>query len=248
MKYIIFDLDDTLLNKQKKISDYTWNVLKSLQAKGHVLVINTARSLAYSQQYVDHLQPDFAITNAGALISDSKGNKIYSQTIPMTIVNLLLQQLHPVVQNISVDNEKGFFTSDPHYHNQNAIYFDFTQPFPMEAAKIVLQTKNPEKVKEFVANYHLEHSQYVNGDWHRISPQGCSKWNGVLALLEHTKGRIEDTITFGDDIGDLEMLEKANIGVAMANSIPQVLASIKNVTLSNEEDGVARYLEKLLVD
>ena len=55
---------------------------------------------------------------------------------------------------------------------------------------------------------------------------------------------IKDTICFGDDLGDLEMIQKAGVGVAMANSVPAVLEKVNNVTLSVLEDGVAVYLEK----
>jgi hydroxymethylpyrimidine pyrophosphatase-like HAD family hydrolase len=56
--------------------------------------------------------------------------------------------------------------------------------------------------------------------------------------------KVENTISFGDDLGDLEMIQKAGVGVAMANSVPAVLEKVNNVTLSVLEDGVAVYLEK----
>ena len=52
---------------------------------------------------------------------------------------------------------------------------------------------------------------------------------------------------FGDDFGDQEMIEKAKIGVAMKNSQPVVLEHAKYVTLSNEEDGVAHFIEDNLL-
>ena len=49
MAYIIFDMDDTLLNDRRSITPYTQQVLKKLQAMGHKLVINTARSNQFDQ-------------------------------------------------------------------------------------------------------------------------------------------------------------------------------------------------------
>ena len=43
MKYIIFDLDDTLLNKEKEITPFSYNVLKKYQANGNPIIINTAQ-------------------------------------------------------------------------------------------------------------------------------------------------------------------------------------------------------------
>ena len=63
MAYIIFDMDDTLLNDRRRITPYTLQVLKKLQAMGHKLVINTARSKQFDQDYFDQLRPDYAILN-----------------------------------------------------------------------------------------------------------------------------------------------------------------------------------------
>ena len=243
MKYIIFDLDDTLLTQEKTISDYTYEVLKKYQNTGYKLVVNTARSLPYSLKHVKKIQPDYSIVNGGALIVDDALNPIFQRFIEPPVVQALLKHLVPIAGNVSVDNEDGFFTSDPHYRNQDAKYYDFSFGFPHPANKIVVQVSDVNQVAKLAKEYGIEHSQYLNGDWHRLSPAGCSKWQGIVALLQATDGRIEDTITFGDDIGDLEMLEKAGHGVAMANSIPQVLAKIPRVAPSHQEDGVARYLE-----
>ena len=70
MRYIIFDLDDTLLNDKREISPYTLEILKKVQAMGHKLVYNTARSQEFSQKYFERLQPDYAIVNGGSLIID----------------------------------------------------------------------------------------------------------------------------------------------------------------------------------
>ena len=64
MSYIVFDLDDTLLNDKREISPYTLDVLKKVQAMGHKLVYNTARSQGFSQKYFEQLRPDYALCRA----------------------------------------------------------------------------------------------------------------------------------------------------------------------------------------
>ena len=78
MSYIVFDLDDTLLNDKREISPYTLNVMKKVQAMGHKLVYNTARSQAFSQKYFEQLRPDYAILNGGSLIIDKEENVVFS--------------------------------------------------------------------------------------------------------------------------------------------------------------------------
>jgi hydroxymethylpyrimidine pyrophosphatase-like HAD family hydrolase len=53
-------------------------------------------------------------------------------------------------------------------------------------------------------------------------------------------------VAFGDDVNDVEMVRRAGLGVAVENAIPAVKAVARQVTRSNDEDGVALVLEELL--
>ena len=59
---------------------------------------------------------------------------------------------------------------------------------------------------------------------------------------------LSEVVAFGDDYNDLEMLQEAGCGVAMANAVGEISASADQHTLSNEDDGVAWWLEKHLAD
>ena len=78
MNYIIFDLDDTLLNDKREISPYTLDVLEKVQGLGHKIVYNTARSLGHSWQFFDQLRPDYAIVNGGSQIVDRNETVVFS--------------------------------------------------------------------------------------------------------------------------------------------------------------------------
>ena len=54
-------------------------------------------------------------------------------------------------------------------------------------------------------------------------------------------------MAFGDGKNDVKMLETVGIGVAMANSVPEVLEVADMVTSSNDEDGVAQMIEKIVL-
>lgn len=249
MKYIIFDLDDTLLNKDHKISKKTYATLKRLQAEGHLLVINTARNYLTSKSIFDEVDADYGIFNGGSLVYNKMRECIFEDSLLMPASASLVEKLNKVCYSISVDSNH-FYCSDKDYakkmENVGGVYFDFTQPFTNKVNKIVVASKNVDEIVAIANMYQMGVTTYNASEWHRIHKLGVSKWSGVLELLALTNGKIEDTITFGDDVGDLEMLEGAGIGVAMANSQPMVLDRIKHVTLSNNEDGVAYYLEQVL--
>ncbi len=52
--------------------------------------------------------------------------------------------------------------------------------------------------------------------------------------------------TFGDDYNDIDILSSCGIGVAVENALPEVKKAAKEITESNEQDGVAKWMERFL--
>ncbi|MFI8206038.1 HAD family hydrolase [Streptomyces sp. NPDC085937] len=78
-----------------------------------------------------------------------------------------------------------------------------------------------------------------------LQPCGVTKATGLALAAEHLGLRPEDTVAFGDMPNDVPMFRWAGHGVAMANAHPELKAVADEVTLSNEDDGVAVVLERL---
>ena len=76
--------------------------------------------------------------------------------------------------------------------------------------------------------------------------QGCEKPNALQVLCDDLGIGPAETMAFGDGPNDRSMLEWAGCGVAMGNAVPEVKAAADVVTATNEEDGVALELERLL--
>jgi Cof subfamily protein (haloacid dehalogenase superfamily) len=79
-----------------------------------------------------------------------------------------------------------------------------------------------------------------------VGPVGLHKAVALAALCEDLEVDQSAVVAFGDEINDTEMLEWAGIGVAMANASPEAKAAADVVTASNNDDGVARFLEEIL--
>lgn len=246
MKYIIFDLDDTVLVKGVA-SNKTIETFSKCQKLGHKIVINTARSLPYGKKYIEIFNADYAILNGGALIVDRNYRILYENKIDVNNANLIINELIGKSSWISVESTNGFYTNDANYKNQDAKFFDFTKRFDLDCYKILPMCKDFKYIEDISEKYDLEHTHYLGGNWHRLTKKGVTKWSGIERLLEVTNANVEDTMCFGDDIGDLEMILKANIGVAMSNSVESVLKEAKNITKSVHEDGVAYFLERQLL-
>lgn len=79
-----------------------------------------------------------------------------------------------------------------------------------------------------------------------IIKAGLNKAIGLQKISEYYSIPKERIIAFGDEDNDLEMIEYAGIGVAMENAIPELKKLAKTVTLTNEDDGIANFLEDYL--
>ena len=79
-----------------------------------------------------------------------------------------------------------------------------------------------------------------------VTAKIATKPNALRKLLEPQGISLSEVLAFGDDLPDLDMLQACGIPVAMANAFPEVKTVCKYQTASNDEDGVALVLEKLL--
>lgn len=244
MNYIIFDMDDTLLNNHRCISPYTLTVLKKLQNMGHKIVINTARSKQYDQEYFDLLRPDYAILNGGALILDHNEAPIYKAALDVPTGRAFIRQLLTVSDNFTVQAEDGSYSHLGKYTGQNSKAFDFSaEVFPYPCLKVVAAIEKEEDAAALAQQFGLTYVSYFGGLFKRFNHPDATKARGNRKLMELVGGSLADVIAFGDDLGDVEMLQQAGVGVLMCNARPELHGTCAHLSrYSNEEDGVARFL------
>ncbi|MFF4760654.1 HAD family hydrolase [Streptomyces sp. NPDC001292] len=80
-----------------------------------------------------------------------------------------------------------------------------------------------------------------------LQPCGITKATGLALAAEHLELGRESALAFGDMPNDIPMFQWAARGVAMANAHPELKAVADEVTMSNEDDGIAVVLERLFV-
>lgn len=246
MKYVIFDLDDTLLNDARQVTDATLAVLKQVQALGHKTVINTARSKSYSHALFMRIQPDYAIFNGGALIVDAAQQPIFRAELTCEDTRALIERLLAVTENFSVQTEDVLYSNNGSYTGQEAQAFDFAQEeFPYPALKVVASIQSDKVAAAIARKFDLEYTTYFRGPFRRYSHKNATKALGNRNLVALTGGSMADVLAFGDDRGDIPMLREAGVGVLMKNAKPELLAGFPLVSdYTNDEDGVARFLTK----
>ena len=78
-----------------------------------------------------------------------------------------------------------------------------------------------------------------------ITVQNVDKWNAIEFLMQKLKISKEEIVAIGDNVNDKKMIQEAGLGVAMGGSTPEITQIADYVTTSNNEEGVAKVLQKI---
>lgn len=81
----------------------------------------------------------------------------------------------------------------------------------------------------------------------QLMSKSATKWNSIKAMLDIGKCSADETAYFGDDYDDIEPIKMCGIGISVSNGIDEVKAVADYVAESNDADGVARFIEQMLL-
>lgn len=248
-KMILTDLDHTLLRSDGSISEYTKQILKKSQSCGILIVIATARYWIGAERYIVEIQPDYEITTDGTLIHQH-GEQIYSCSMDMSEANQIIQDLlenDPNTEMTVAAGRKVFWNS---YHIaeseklHKAVFNDYKKPLCCPVNKIVAELSDSNAATEIANKNHCRLQSYRGENWYAFLPEKSGKIQAILELTKLLNISLSDIVSFGDDINDMEMLQICGTGVAVSNAVIDVKAVADHVTLSNDKDGVADWIEK----
>ncbi len=254
-RILLFDLDGTLLKDDKTLSRYTLEVVSKCKKQGFLIGISTSRGEQNCLKFLKELEPDILISSGGALVR-ADGKTIYSSSFSAAETKRFIETARNIC---GADCEITVDTLDAHYWNYktnpkeqdkswgDSIYTDFSD-FNHEALKICVEISNSDlaqKLSEYFSE--LDSQRFSDGDWYKFTKSGITKEKAILAVCEAYHADVSEIVAFGDDYADIGMLKLCGIGVAMGNAIQEVKDIADAITLSNEEDGVAAYLEKYII-
>ncbi|WP_165007163.1 MULTISPECIES: Cof-type HAD-IIB family hydrolase [unclassified Enterococcus] len=264
-KLIAIDLDGTTLNQDSMITAKTEETLKKAINAGHYVSIATGRPFRMSYQFYQQLQLKTPMVNFnGALvhIPNQRWAGEKETSINRDIAFEILAQKKQLNLNfIAAENRETFFIDSLDFFDEKI--FASTRP----GQKNILSPKNlttdPTSLlvrteKRFAEQVSTELTRqfgdYVDvRTWGgpmailEIVSKGIEKAKGVHQIANYLEIEQKDVVAFGDEHNDLELLEYAGWGVAMANGTEQLKGVANDITeQTNQEDGLAAYLEKLL--
>jgi Cof subfamily protein (haloacid dehalogenase superfamily) len=261
-RLVAVDLDGTLLRSDSSVSQRTREAISAARSAGATVMIVTARS----PRGVGELARDAgiggrAICANGATIFDLESAKIVRHTaLPAAVGHRIAVALRAEVPDIVFGWELELrFGSEPGYEALRQAHWwprppaAFTpcdvlawdKPFTKllaraEGAELELAFAVAKVAAKDDASVTLAGQAFVE-----VMASGVTKGAALAQLASEDEIDRSEVVAFGDHLTDIEMLEWAGLGVAVANAHPSVLAAADEVTRSNDEDGVAVTLERL---
>ena len=250
MKLIALDVDETLLRSDHTISNYTLKVLKKCQEKGAKIALNTVRGYDSAIGVAKQINADYINLERGNLVVDKNNNIIYKRPFNKSLQKKIIEFFLKYTERVYVGTIKKFFGKvvDKEFGKSwGIIDFDIHELVSEDLFKmcVYLEDEGLRKIyNKFCDENHLTYYYMRTAPYLIISPENSDKWYGLEKLVKALKIDPNDLYVFGDDSTDLMSLKNAKHGIAMQNSVQLVLNEIKNTCPSNDEDGIAKYLDE----
>ncbi|MCH3922226.1 Cof-type HAD-IIB family hydrolase [Limosilactobacillus sp.] len=265
IKMIALDLDNTLLNSEKEISQRNEAVLKKLHERGIHVVLCTGRPINAIWPLIEQLgltrPDDYTITFNGGLVVNNVTKEhlfelgmqkadlqplfdfVQREKIPLDVLDFdrvyeLTDQPGSIYRSVLKNIE---FRDTKLADLPETTYSKAVMAIPAERLAPIIADL-PDELKE---HYHAVQSQAMIMEF---LPQHVNKSVGLKALLDHFGEDFSNLMSFGDADNDLEMIQDAAQGIVMANGLPEVKAAATALTDSNDDDGVATYCERYFAD
>ena len=255
MKYLIaIDSDGTLRKNDGTITEKTKLAIKKQIGKGNIVVICTARPRYHTLEISEDVGiSNYLISSNGSEVFDIKENKIiWSSYIDKEKCKLLYEYANK--NNIRImfvlDNSE-YVTKFTRNDNQILLNDEnFNDVFESNVKQIMAIDKDKEKIDEFKKIVKSKYKMNIldssnkksEESWFSIISNNASKGIALKKISEYLNIPIENTIAIGNDRNDISMFEIAGVSVAVNNASKSIKNRVDYVTLSNEKDGVATFL------
>lgn len=257
---IVLDLDGTLLNDKKTINKITKDTLFRAKQAGHQVMIATGRPYRASELYYQELQLSTPIVNFNGAYIHHPHNPLWQpihSPLHLSVVhdvvdsvhvlayeNLIAEVLDEVYVQTADDRLKELFNMG----NPRITVGSLSNTLKENPTSLLIQAedKNVPIIRKHLQDVHAELIEHRR--WGAPFPvieivkRGLNKAVGIAHIAKEMQIPRERIIAFGDEDNDLEMLDYAGIGIAMGNAIPDLKKIATDITLTNNEDGIAKIL------
>lgn len=265
-KVLVLDIDGTLTNSKKEITDATKRSIQDILQRGHQVILASGRPTYGMKGCEKALELStyggYLLSFNGAKVIDCRSQEVvYQQILPQNMVaemygfakangcGLMTYQGDRIITAFSPDE---YILLDTRVNGMKAeLAEDFVEYVNFDVNKCLL-TVDPDKadayVKQLSGQYGDVISVYRSEPFYiEIMPLNVDKAATLDKLLPMIGGRREDTICCGDGFNDISMIRYAGLGVAMGNAQQRVKDAADYITDTNDNDGLIRVIEEFIL-
>lgn len=265
IKAIFIDIDGTLRNSERELSIKTINTIKKVTENGILVILCSGRPRKYTEKISrECFASKYIITSSGGNIFDYEQNKVlYINKMDKEAIIKLYDIANPADVRFIMNVGEGRVVNKVKHPDQEIKLGEDIRSFVYnnDVVQCTIADSDFDKIKNLIPK--LEQVENVEiKNRHKslldikfkddktifcdIANIDCNKGTAIKKLLEILNIKKEEAIAIGDDNNDLSMFEQVGYKVAVANAIDIVKEKADEITLSNDDDGVAVFLEKLL--
>ena len=263
-RLLALDLDDTLLDDTYRISQQNYQAIRRAAAAGILVTLATGRMFCSARRYAQKLHIDLPlITYHGALVrtTDSKATLLH-RPVPLAparevVKRALASGLHVnvyLIDELYVSGENEF---SRYYHTLSGVAYQVVSDLPAfltaEPTKITIISNDKSSLQQLQVQILKKYTGRLTAVFSKpnfleITDRRATKGQ-ALAFLAKLHGIPRELVAaVGDSYNDLDMLRYAGVSVAVANARDEVKAVAKIITKSNNEHGVAAFIDTYLLN
>ena len=264
-KSVFIDIDGTLKNDSGEISDRTKEAVRRAVESGIIVVICSGRPVRSTVEVSKKcFASEFVITSNGAYGYNYKENKcVFKNKMEKQACIKLYELAKENDVNFIMNTEKGRFCTRKRNNETDHLLNEPIEDFveKTDVMQCLLHDSSFEKIRDLkpyvekIENVGIKNQSKsltnpnqkpLSYTYFDIADEKTSKGFGVKKMCGALDIDLKDAISIGDDYNDVSMFEQTGLSVVMGNANDEVKSKAKYETLSNNEDGVAVFLEELI--
>ncbi len=245
IKLISLDLDGTLLTSDLRLSSANRSALECCRQSGIHLVFNTARCFkAIPKSLFTEFSDQYWVFSNGTT-GQFNGQTLFDHSFRANQLSGLIRYLLRHEIYFVGESSGNIYSVIESYNNEShfAQIIDLDQFYNLRLNKLlVLLEKNImiediQRIPDSINHFKSDHGKYL-----QYMPASVNKLSAINSICDLLNLGLDNVMAFGDDINDIELITNASVGIAMKNAIEIVKKSSDYIAESNENQGVALFL------
>lgn len=259
IKLIVSDIDGTLVNSKKEIPDSFWRIFNLIKEKNIRFCAASGRQMQSLEQLFEPIASEIGFVSDNGALAKFKGQELYEIPLEINEIKPILEVCEQIknIGTVVCGKKKAYIKTD-----SDSIFEEILRHYPSYQRvtnfsaindtifKISICDEKTPKLNSYpqLKSFSKDFNVVISGNfWLDVTNQKVNKGLALSELQKLWNITPEQTLVFGDQMNDIEMMQTAKFSYAMKNAEPEVKRIASFVTdYDNDNEGVMRKIEELL--